>query len=75
MTAAVPVIVTAFWTKIERKGKKEGMVPRSEHQKPSTIPQLMSQWAEQCHLILAEHTANLIKFGVQSVRRKRKKGY
>ena len=75
MTDSVAVIVTAFWTKVKRKGKKGEVVPRSAHQKPSRIPQLISQWEELCHLILAGCTGNLTKYGVLSVRKKRKNGY
>lgn len=70
MAAAAPLTVSAFQEKRQRRGREKGVAPRSDQQKPSRTPQLMSQWAELCQLVSAEQAADLIKFGVQLIERR-----
>lgn len=74
MTAAVPVIVSAFQGKRKRK-RKEGVASRSSHQKSSTAPPAYVSMGRTVSSFLAANTAKLIKSGVLLVRKKRKKGY
>lgn len=75
MTAAVPVIVSAFQGKRKRKRKEEGVASRSSHQKSSTAPPAYVSMGRTVSSFLAANTAKLIKSGVLLVRKKRKKGY